>query len=65
MKIVLVHFVFDVYQQPRFSSPHPMKRNVGIRLVISAATRLHGFAFAFTNKILSIKSDLQKQFDLK
>ena len=60
-------FSFDVFhfQHHRvYSSAQPFKVRIDFGPAIPAATNLIGYAFVFTNKLVSVSSDGQKQFDL-
>ena len=56
--------VFDIRQHQDFSSAQPIEIRFDFRSPIEAAANLIGYAIFLTNKMISIISDRQRQFDL-
>ena len=57
-------FVFDFHHHQDFSSAQPIKVSFDLRPAVPAGTNLIGYALLSTNKLVSVSSDGQMQFDL-
>ena len=55
--------VFDIRHHQDYSSSQPIKVRFDFRPAILAATNLIGYALLLTNKLVSVSSDGQRQFD--
>ena len=55
-------YVFDIRCQKIFESAQPIK--VEIKFAENVVAGLYGYALVLTNKLISISSDGQRQFDL-
>ena len=56
-------YVFDFRQHQDYNSAQPIKVGFDFRPTVSAATNLVGYALLLTNKLVSVSSDGQRQFD--
>ena len=57
-------YVFDIRHHQDFSSAQPTKVGFDSRPAIPAGNNLIGYALLLTNKLVSLSSDGQKQFDM-
>ena len=56
--------IFDFHHHQDYSSAQPMKTWFDFRPAVPAAATLFGYALLLTNKLASVSSDGQRQFDL-
>ena len=54
----------DIRHHPDYSSAQTIKVRFDFRPAVPAATNLIGYALLLTNKLVSVSSDGQRQFDL-
>ena len=57
-------YVFEIRHHRDYSSAQPIKVGFDFRPTVPAATNLFGYALLLTNKLVSVSSDGQRQFDL-
>ena len=57
-------YVFDIRHYQDYSSAQPTKVGFDSRPAIPAGNNLIGYALLLTNKLVSLSSDGQKQFDM-
>ena len=57
-------YVFDKRHHQDYSSAHPINVKFDFRPAVTAATKLIGCVLVLTNKLISVSSDGQKQYDL-
>ena len=57
-------YVFDFRHHQDYSSHQPIKVRFDFRPAVLAATNSFGYALLLTNKLVSVSSDGQRQFDL-
>ena len=57
-------YVFDIRHYQDYSSAQPIKVGFVFRPAIPAGNNLIGYALLLTNKLVSLSSDGQKQFDM-
>ena len=57
-------YVFDIRHHQGYSSAQPIKLGSNFRPVVPAATNLIRYALLLTNKLVSVSTDGQRQFDL-
>ena len=55
--------IFDIRHHQDYSSAQPIKVRLDFRPAVPAATNLIGYALLLTNKLVSMSSDGQKEFD--
>ena len=61
---VIVFLIFDIRHHQDYSSAQPIKVSLDFRPALPVARNLIGYALLLTNKIVSVGSVGQKQFDL-
>ena len=57
-------YVFDIRHHQDYSSAEPIKVRSDFRPAVPAAANLIRFALLLTNKVVSVSSDDQREFDL-
>ena len=64
MITLVIIYVFDIHHHQDYSSAQAIKVRFDFRPAVPAATNLIGYALLLTNKLVSVSSDGQRQFDL-